>query len=246
MQIETEAIVLRTTKYAESDLILNVFTQKFGKIGIYAKNARRLKSPLMSSSQIFAYSNMMIRGYNGKYNLSKAELIDNNYRISDDMDSLYLGYYYLQFVEKAGLEEETNIKLFNLLKSSLLSLQENSNYILQKIYFDMKIIEIFGYKPIIDRCTFCGKNIQIGNYMIISSGGRVCNSCMVGEESNNSLKLDTTSYLLMDFIQKGNLDKLLASKVSPIILKEVNKFLDQFIDYYFDNIGLTTRNFLNY
>ena len=52
MQIETEGIVLRSTQFSESDAILNVFTKKFGKLGVYVKHARRLKSPLMSSAQV--------------------------------------------------------------------------------------------------------------------------------------------------------------------------------------------------
>ena len=51
MIIQTEAIVIRSTKYSDSDCILTLFTRKMGKLGVYSKNARLMKSPLMSGSQ---------------------------------------------------------------------------------------------------------------------------------------------------------------------------------------------------
>ena len=81
MIIQTEAIVIRSTKYSDSDCILTLFTRKMGKLGVYSKNARLMKSPLMSGSQIFAYSNVTINTRDGKYRLSNADLISNFYKI---------------------------------------------------------------------------------------------------------------------------------------------------------------------
>ena len=246
MQLQTEAIVLRATKYSESDVILNVYTQKYGKIGVYAKNARRLKNPLMSSAQVFAHSNMIISTYDGRFRLSKSELINNNYNITAEFERINLGYYYLQFVEKIGQEGEVNLKLFNLLKSALEALQQNNNYFLQKITFDMKVIDIFGYKPVVDRCAACQKSNDIGNLADISSGGRVCAACAEKHASKALEKLDSTSYKLMDFIQKNNYPVIMEARVNVSILKEVNMFLNKFIDYHFENLELSTRKYLNY
>lgn len=245
MQLDTEAIVLRSTKYGDSDLILNIYSHKFGKIGVYAKNARRLKSPLMSSSQIFAYSNMTLSTRDGRYRLVKADLINNNYKITGEFESLNLAYYYIQFVEKTGLESETNVKLFNLLNEALRYLQENKNYFLQKIAFDMKIIEIFGYKPVVGQCIHCGKKEKLGNHLDVSSGGRICDQCLEPNFYNDYMKLDSTSFKLMDFMQKNSFDSIINLNVNPLIIKEISRFLDLFIDYHFDGLNLSTRKFLN-
>lgn len=242
MQLETEGIVLRTTQYSDSDLIINVFTKKFGKIGVYAKNARRLKSPLMSSSQIFAHSNMIINTFDGRYKLAKAELINNNFKISSSYQKLYLGYYYLQFVEKNLLEESTNIRLFELLKDSLANLQENNNFLLQKIVFDLKAVDIFGYKPNVNECVVCSSRSNLGNNFLISDGGRICNSCM--DKNFNTRLLDSTTYRLISFILQNNFSNISKANISDVILKELNRVLDNYIDYHFDNIDMTTRKML--
>ena len=52
--VNTQGIVLRAVKYKENDLILTIFTRKLGKISAIAKGARRTKSALLSSCQVFA------------------------------------------------------------------------------------------------------------------------------------------------------------------------------------------------
>lgn len=243
MQIQTEAIVLRSTKFSESDLILNLYTKKFGKIGVFAKNAKRLKSPLMSSGQLFAYANMMLSTYDGKYKLLSSDLIDNNYGISSSIEKTYLGYYFLQFVEKATIEESTNIRLFQLLKDSLFNLKINENLILQKIIFDIKIVEIFGYKPNVGSCVSCLSTIELGNYFNISDGGRVCSNC-APKETEELIRLDSTSFRLIQFIQNNKYEKIKEIIVNQSILIEINQLMDRYIDYHFDNLEISTRKML--
>ncbi len=241
MQIQTEGIVLRATKYAESDLILNVLTKKFGKIGVYAKNARRLKSPLMSSTQLFSYSDMQITTFDGRYRLLNADLINNHFKISSSVEKTYLGYYFLQFTEKVSMEEYTNLKLFELLQQMLSILQNEDNILLQKVVFDIKLINIFGYKPTVSRCAVCNRTESLGNSFKVEEGGRICDSCA---KNFSGIKLDSTSFRLIDFILKKSLDEIFRINVSEVILKEVDRVLNKYVDYHFENLGLSTRDFL--
>lgn len=243
MQIQTEAIVLRATQYSESDVILNVFSKKFGKIGAYAKHARRMKSPLMSASQLFSISNMTLSTFDGRYRLMQAELIDNNFALSSSYERTYLGYYFLQFVEKVSLEEQTNLRLYEHLKTSLRCLKTEKNFLLQKIIFDLKIADIFGYKPIISQCVLCKKQEHIGNYFEISEGGRICKDCF-SINQHKHYKLDSTSFRFMEYILKNEHQTILQAKVSGYILKEINTLLDHYIDYHFDMLDLHTRKML--
>lgn len=245
MQIQTEGIVLRATKYAEADLILNVMTKKFGKIGIYAKNARRLKSPLMSSGQIFSHSDMIVSTFDGKYRMKSAELINNHFAISQTFEKTCVGYYYLQFTEKISIEEQTNIRLFELLKTMLNVLQKENNYLLQKVIFDLKIIDIFGYKPNIEHCVHCSRKDHLGNYFGIYEGGRICLFCK--SENRDLIRLDSTSFRLINYIlgcNIENVEKIFEAKISRSILLELNLMLEKYIDYHFDNVDLPTRKML--
>lgn len=57
MQIETEGIVVKTVKYGEADTILTIVSQKLGKITVFTKASKRVKSPL---SQLLRYLHIQI------------------------------------------------------------------------------------------------------------------------------------------------------------------------------------------
>lgn len=243
MQLKTEAIVLRGTKYSESDLIINVFSRKLGKIGVYAKNARRLKSPLLSSTQIFSYSMMNISTFDGKYKLVNAELINNYYDISSSYEKTFLAYYFVQFVDRISHEGQTNIKIFELLKNSLENLKGCSNILLQKVIFDTKLIFINGLFPELNSCVECGKAENLGNTFSIANGGRVCMNCNKSLISN-FMKLDSTTFRFLDFVLRNSYKTILEANVDASILNELNKLLDDYIDFHFDNLNLSTRQML--
>ena len=89
MQIETEGIVVKTVKYGEADTILTVVSKKLGKITVFAKASKRVKSPLMSASQIFAYSNFVLSRQTSSYRLQRLDLIKNYYSLSSDLDRFF-------------------------------------------------------------------------------------------------------------------------------------------------------------
>ena len=50
--LDTQGIVLRAVKYRDKDLILTIFTRKYGKVSAIAKGAQGQKSRFLSASQL--------------------------------------------------------------------------------------------------------------------------------------------------------------------------------------------------
>ncbi len=71
----TQGIVLRTSRYSENDVILTIFTRNLGKVSAIAKGAKRNKSALLPSAQLFAYSNFTLKKQRGMYRVSQSEII---------------------------------------------------------------------------------------------------------------------------------------------------------------------------
>lgn len=242
MIIQTEAIVIRSTKYSDADCILTLFTRKMGKLGVYSKNARLMKSPLMSGSQIFAYSNVNVTTRDGKFRLANADLINNYYKLSSQVEKTYLGYYMLELVEKLAMEGQSNIRLFQLLIDSLEELQKNENYVLQKVIFEMKLLDYTGFKPNVISCIHCGERQGLGNYFSPGEGGRVCINCL--KEIPEKSRYDTTTFRLMDYIQKNSTSKILQASISSQISTELSELLDSYIKHHLSEIRIKTREYL--
>ena len=58
--IEVEGIIIDEKPYGETSKILNIITKDKGVIGVLAKGAKRLKSPLRSVSERFCYASFKI------------------------------------------------------------------------------------------------------------------------------------------------------------------------------------------
>lgn len=242
MIIKTDAIVIRSTKYSDSDLILTLFTQKLGKVSCFAKNARKMKSPLMASSQIFAYSSVNLSTKDGRFLLANTDMEHSFYKLTSKVEKTYLGYYMVEFVDKVTFENQTNFKLFQLLKDSLITLETNDNVLLQKITFELKLLAFTGYKPSIGRCISCGETKELGNFFSVADGGRVCSKCL--KDYPSSKQYDSTTYRLMDYILNNSTQKVVEAQISEIILNELNELVDKYIQYQLSEIRLKTKDFL--
>ena len=117
--VNTQGIVLRAVKYKENDLILTIFTRKLGKVSAIAKGARRTKSALLSSCQVFAYSNFTLKKQANMYRVTQSEIIKSFYQISYDLDSFSYATYAIQLIDYNIEEEVNNNRLFILLAQTL-------------------------------------------------------------------------------------------------------------------------------
>ena len=93
--INTQGIVLKSVPYKENDLILTVFSRKLGKIAVIARGAKKSKSSLLSSSQIFSYSNFTLKKEGHMYRVTQSEIIKSFYNLSYNFEAFSYGTYIL-------------------------------------------------------------------------------------------------------------------------------------------------------
>ena len=97
--INTQGIVLKSVPYKENDLILTVFSRKLGKIAVIARGAKKSKSSLLSSSQIFSYSNFTLKKEGHMYRVTQSEIIKSFYNLSYNFEAFSYGTYILKLID---------------------------------------------------------------------------------------------------------------------------------------------------
>ncbi len=154
--VNTQGIVLRSARYKESDLILTIFTRKLGKVSAIAKGAKRNKSSLLSSSQVFSYSNFTLKKQGNMYRVSQSETIKSFYDIAYDIDAFSYATYITSLVEGSIYENQSNNRLFVLLAQTLyLYTQKDIDKEFITKAFELKFLDYAGFKPIVNRCVNC-------------------------------------------------------------------------------------------
>lgn len=235
--VNTQGIVLRSARYKESDLILTIFTRKLGKVSAIAKGAKRNKSSLLSSSQVFSYSNFTLKKQGNMYRVSQSETIKSFYDIAYDIDAFSYATYITSLVEGSIYENQSNNRLFVLLAQTLyLYTQKDIDKEFITKAFELKFLDYAGFKPIVNRCVNCNTTNLKNSVFNIDEGGILCEKCKENHVYN--FKIDSTTIKLMDYVFRNDIITCSKAKVSKYIVNELDKILKVYIQVYIDNVNI--------
>ncbi|GAA0862558.1 DNA repair protein RecO [Paraclostridium tenue] len=235
--VNTQGIVLRSARYKESDLILTIFTRKLGKISAIAKGAKRNKSSLLSSSQVFSYSNFTLKKQGNMYRVSQSETIKSFYDIAYDIDAFSYATYITSLVEGSIYENQTNNRLFVLLAQTLyLYTQKDIDKEFVTKAFELKFLDYAGFKPIVNKCVNCNTTNLKNSVFNVDEGGILCEKCKENHVYN--FKIDSTTIKLMDYVFRNDIITCSKAKVSKYIVNELDKILKVYIQIYIDNVNI--------
>lgn len=223
MFLETTGVVIRQTKYSEYDKIITIFTKEKGKIQAIAKGARRPKSQLMGSTDIFCYSDFLLFSGKNLYNVNQSQIIDSFYSIREDIYKLSYGAFILELVDSSVLEEEPNELLFELLLKTLKVLSEmDGGYEKLSLAFQLKYISFVGFKPQLTRCVCCQGETNGDIRFDVLEGGVVCSKCFTSNFSQISVKSDIIEVMKrLLYCKLDELDSLVISKAEQKKIEEV-------------------------
>ena len=175
-----------------------------GKISAVARGAKKSKSALLSSSQMFAYANFTLKKEGGMYRVTQSEIIKSFYNLSYNFEAFSYATHIIKLIDTMMVENQANSKLFVLLAQSLYLYSEEKTdieYITK--CFELKFLDYIGFRPIVSSCVSCNTK-QLNNiYFNVFEGGILCDKCAVDYEHN--LRINITTASLMQFILNNDI-----------------------------------------
>ncbi len=163
--------------------------QGCGKISCLAKGARRTKSLLLAGTQFLCFGEYMLYKGSEVYNMNSCETIELFYNLRTDFDKLKYAVCITKIIGDVTTENQNTYKILRLFLNTLYTISEREkNLSLVFSIFELRLLSILGYKPIIEYCTNCHTKIDLHFYSIIDNGLK-CSACA---------KQDTSSIQMMD------------------------------------------------
>lgn len=180
-QVNTKAIVLTRTNYAESDRIITVITPGEGKLRLMAKGVRKPKSKLAGGIELFSVSDITFLRGKGDIGTLVSSRLEIHYRhIVEDIDRTMAAYECIKQTHKAT-EDETEERYFTILKQGLAALDDSEySLLLLRAWFSAQLLEQGGYTPELQQDA-SGKKLDIDgvyefdyetNTLFLNEGGR--------------------------------------------------------------------------
>ncbi|MEG0128063.1 MAG: DNA repair protein RecO [Clostridium sp.] len=225
--VKVQGVVLSARNLNDSDKIITLLSDKYGKIDIVANGCRRPKSRFMSSTQMFCYGEYVITTGKNLYTLKESSIIESFQGLILDLDTLSYGSYFLELIDSLVEKDMKNVHLLALtLKTLYILLHSKGNLPLLKLIFEFKAISLAGYMPEVFKCVNC--NTREGYFVFSSSlGGLVCRGCNTLDE----IELKKDEIKLLQDIRNIKLEDI--QKLSPS--REVLQNVSSIITFYIHN-----------
>jgi len=227
---QTQAIVIKQSKFGEIDKILTIYTPELGKLRVVARGACRPGSKLGGNVEPLTYSQLMLaRGRNLDI-VTQSQTIDGFLTLKSDLWLLAYGLYILELVDSFTVENSANRPLFDLLLNALHWLsQADSNEVVLR-YFELHLLHHLGYRPELYRCVKCNSPLKpVLNFFSSSQGGILCPNCGQKDFFSRSLSVDALKILRL----WQNCDYATARRVKlrSELSSELEQVLQEYIGY---------------
>lgn len=219
-------IILNETNYSETSKILNILTKEYGYISVISKGSRTIKSRLRGISMKLVYGEFIITyKEKGISNLIEGNLINSFKNIMTDFTKMTYANKCIN-ITKSVLKENNDKYIFNILRDSLIKINDNMNPKLIYYILAIKLLDFLGVKPDFTTCINCNSNNIITFDLTIP--GSICNNCY-----HESYLFQTNTLKLLKLFQSVEIEKIDKLNISNNkVITELEYFLKEYYDSY--------------
>ncbi len=177
--IRTEAVVLRSIRYAEADRVLHLYTADRGRIGAIAKGVRRAHSRFGGRLEpFFRVALMLHEGRGDLFTVTGAETVAAHPRLREQPSALDAASRACDAVARLFDTGEAHPAVYALLcnELALLDSQPGGAGRPNQLAFRLKLLLAAGLSPQLSQCASCGEREHLAGFSG-AAGGVVCVAC---------------------------------------------------------------------
>ena len=221
-------IVLRSVDTKEADKILTVLTGDMGKLSVVAKGARSRRSRVTAATQFLAYSEMTVTESRNWQMLVEANTIELFDGIRQDIEILSLASYFAELVDAVTYADLSAGEILPLLLNALYALGTLKRpAALVKPAFEVKLMALCGFEPLLDRCAVCGQEQPEEPMLDVVRGTLHCAKCP--QKGGLSMPLGAAGLAAMRHTVYGDAKRLYAFQLPQEELRWVGHAAEAYV-----------------
>ena len=228
-----EAVVLRHTDWGEADRILVLFTRELGKVRAIAKGVRKARSRKAGHLEPFTRVILQLAKGRDLWIVTQAETVDAYQPLREDL--LLVGYaaYVIELTDRSGEEEGQNQALYRLLINTLHRLVEANDPFQVVRYFEVRLLDLLGFRPELSHCGQCGAVIQAADqFFSAEAGGVLCPDCGAGVPGARPVSMRTLKFLR--HFQRSSYEEVMRVPLPQVVRPEMEAALQAYLTYHLE------------
>ncbi|SFJ08691.1 DNA repair protein RecO [Thermoflavimicrobium dichotomicum] len=224
-----EGIVLRAKDYGESHQIVLVFTEHLGKFTVMARGSKKAKSRFRAVTEPFTQAQFVCFAGSGMPTLSQADILKSRHILRSDLLLTAYGAYWLELIDKLIAEKEPNPVVYRFLDLALDLLEKRTDPDILTRIFELKMLKIAGYQPVLHHCTHCHSSSPLVAFSV-RQGGLLCAKCVSTDPE--AIPVTKATARILPILQMVELKRLGEVTVKPETKEQLEGVICLFMDEY--------------
>lgn len=220
-RIVVRGIVIREVQYGESDKILNILTREYGLITVSAKRSRNPKNNMLLASSALTYGEYELSGSEStRFYLNSATVTEPFMRIRNDVVLLTYCAHLFDLVLDSMRDVSSADEIYRLVLHAIERLSREGSDPDKIIHtFELKLLFILGFTPIIEECCVCGNHCsslkEENVFFSFSSCGIVCSSLKCNGKTGDNMKITRATLECLRYISASPIEKVFSYNIEP-------------------------------
>ncbi|BBB47347.1 DNA repair protein RecO [Pelolinea submarina] len=225
---KVEAVVIAHKEYGEADRFVRIFTLQYGKLNTLAKGVRKMQSRKAAHLEPFTHAALVLAHGQTFWIITQAETVSAFPAIREDLDKTTDASYIMELVDKISTEGQAEPALFRLALESLKRINDNNDTYNIMRYFELRFLDIAGFRPELQHCVACKKEIQPEDqYFSPLQGGILCPQC--GQMDNKAIAANQDTLRYLRHFQRSNYKSIENIQVPPKVRITLQRILGAYL-----------------
>lgn len=158
--VETEAVILNTRDYGESDRLISFYTRTGGRLRGIAKGARRSRRRFVNTFEPNSVVHLAYKERKSLIWIDACKLLEPHLGLRVEVErwgyAALVSEIMLEMVPEGDAQEE----LFLLLKGTLQRLSEDRDPLNVSLLFLFRFLDLMGVLPTLESCSVCCRPLK--------------------------------------------------------------------------------------
>ena len=237
-----EAIILRHSDWGEADRLLVMFTLEMGKLRAIAKGVRKPRSRKAGHLEPFTRVSLLLARGRDMMIVTQAETIAAHTPLREDLLLSTYASYVVELLDRFTYEEGENRALYRLLNDTLTRISSSTSPDLAVRYYEVRLLDLVGFRPQLFNCVVCGEKIQPENqYFSAELGGVLCPTC--GKRTPGVRPISMLALKYLRHFQRSNYAEAARASLTDSLNREMENLMQHYLTYQLER-GLNTPTLL--
>ena len=213
-----------------------------GKLRGLAKGVRKPRSRKAGHLEPFTRVSLQLARARDLPIITQAETLEAYIPLREDLLMPTYAAYVVELLDRFTYEEGENRGLYRLMANTLSRLSAGHNPDLVIHFYELRLLDLVGFRPHLFHCANCGREIQAQDqFFSPEHGGVLCPDCGRGILGVRPVSMNALKY--MRHFQRSSYAEAFKAVIPAPIYREIENLMQDYITYYLER-NLNTPSFL--